>query len=120
MHVCSFTFVALSLTARRKLADDAFSESDASSLQQYLVRSSLSLFGDISMTSTGGGGGGHSGGGHGGAHSGAAPAAGPYTEVDLSFEESFYSTKEDVEKSALDRGDRAGGGDHGNHSLLSL
>ena len=103
---------------RRKLADDAFSESDASSLQQYLVRSSLSLFGDISMTSTGGGGGGgaHSGGGH----SGAAPAAGPYTEVDLSFEESFYSTKEDVEKSALDRGDRAGGGDHGNHSLLSL
>ena len=51
------TFVALSLTASRKLADDAFSESDASSLQQYLVRSSLSLFGDISMTSTGGGGG---------------------------------------------------------------
>jgi len=103
---------------RRKLADDAFSESDASSLQQYLVRSSLSLFGDISMTSTGGGGGG--GGGHSGANSATAPAAGPYTEVDLSFEESFYSTKEDVEKSALDRGDRAGGGDHGNHSLLSL
>ncbi len=80
----------------RKFPDDSYSESDSSSLQNYLVKSSLSLFG---VEGEGGGGGGGRDGYNGyndgdGDGDGDGFGGGSLSEMDLSFEASFYSTSE--------------------------